>query len=163
MRSIHWLFLVTAALFVFGIGLVVIGARTVRQAVPVPVERPMTTPVASMKQIMDGIVAPAADVVFNSVSTTVSFKGVEEVFPRNDDEWRTVGNSAAALAEAANLMMLDGRAVDRGDWLKMSIALSEASRLALKAVEAKDTAAILAAGETIYTSCNNCHQRYMRN
>ncbi len=160
MRSIHWLFLISAALFVCGIGLVVVGARTVRQAVPV--ERPVTTPVASMKQIMDGIVAPAASVVFNSVSTTVSEKGVEEVFPRNDEEWLVVGNSAAALAEAGNLMMLDGRAVDRGDWLKMSGALSDAGRLVLKAVETKDAAALLAAGEIVNTSCDNCHQRYMR-
>jgi hypothetical protein len=158
---VHWLFIVSSALFVFGIGFVVVGARSARQ-VPI-VERPAITPVATIKQIMNGIVSPAANVIFNAVSTTVSEKGTVDVAPRNDEEWAAVGNSAAALAEAGNLMMLDGRAVDQGDWIKMSRAMIAAGRLSLKAVEAKSADAILTAGDDVNKSCDDCHQRYQRN
>jgi hypothetical protein len=100
--------------------------------------------------------------VFNAVSTTVTEKGVQEVFPRNDEEWAAVGSSAAALAEAGNLMMLEGRAVDTADWVKMSQALVDAGNETLKAVAAKSTEGVLGAGEKVNESCDNCHQRYMR-
>jgi hypothetical protein len=125
-------------------------------------DRPAVAPIASVKQLMNGIVGPAANVVFNAVSTTVTAKGVEEVKPTNDQEWAVVGGSAAALAEAGNLMMLDGRAVDKGDWMKMSQAMVAAGQLSLKAIDAKDTEALLAAGEAVNMSCDNCHRRYMR-
>jgi hypothetical protein len=161
MRIVNWFFVVSVALFVFGIGFVVTGARTSRHAAPI--QPAVTTPVASVKQIMNGIVSPASTVIFNAVSTTVTAKGVEDVAPRNDEEWAAVGNSAAALAEAGNLLMLDGRAVDRGDWITMSKAMIEAGRLSLKAVESKSTDGLLAAGENVNTSCDNCHRRYQRN
>jgi len=155
------LFAVGAALFVFGIGFVVVGARSARQ---VPVEAPRTTitPVASTKQIMTAIVGPASNAIFNAVSTTVSDKGVEEVAPRNDEEWAALGSSAAALAEAGNLIMMEGRAVDNGDWMKMSQAMIAAGRQTLQAVDAKSPDAVLAAGESVNASCDNCHQRYRR-
>lgn len=161
MRVVNGFFIVSVALFVFGTGFVIVGARASRQA---PAIQPaVTTPVASIEQIMNGIVSPASTVIFNAVSTTVTAKGIEDVAPRNDEEWAAVGNSAAALAEAGNLMMLDGHAVDRGDWILMSKAMVEAGRTSLKAVEAKSTEALLAAGESVNTSCDNCHRRYQRN
>ena len=160
MRIIHWLFVVSAALFVSGIGFVVAGARTTRAAPPV--EAPAMKPVARVKQIMNGIVAPAAKVVFDSVGTIVSAAGVEELAPKNDDEWAVVGNSAAALVESGNLLVMGDRAVDRGDWVTMSRALADAGMMALKAAEAKNKDGILEAGSIINTSCDTCHQRYQR-
>jgi thiamine pyrophosphate-dependent acetolactate synthase large subunit-like protein len=135
-------------------------ARAARQ-VPV-VERQAVTPVASIKQIMAGIVGPASTVVFNAVSTNVTEKGTEEIAPHTDEEWAAVGNSAAALAEAGNMLMLEGRAVDRGDWIKMSQAMVDAAKQTLKAVSVKSAEAVLESGETVNTSCDNCHQRYRR-
>jgi hypothetical protein len=160
MRLTQGLFVVSALLFVFGIGFVVVGAKAAKQ-VPPPVERAIT-PVASVKQIMGGIVGPAANVVFEAVSTTVSEKGVEEKAPHTDDEWAVVGNNAAALAEAGNLLMMDGRAVDRGDWLKMSQAMIDAGRKTLKAVEARSADGVLNSGEDVNVSCDTCHERYRR-
>ncbi len=161
MRIIHWFFLVSVALFVSGIGFVVAGARTTQQAAPA--EAPAMTPVASVKQIMNGIVAPGAKAVFESVGTIVSAAGIEERRPQNDAEWAALGDSAAALVESGNLLVIGDRAVDQGDWVKMSKALSDASMMALKAAEAKNADGILEAGSIINTSCDNCHQRYQRN
>ena len=161
MRIVHWLFVVSVALFVSGIGFVVAGARAAREA-PAVEAAPVTTPVASVKQIMKGIVAPAATTVFNSVSTTVSVKGTEEKAPQTDEEWEQVGNSAAALIESGNLLLMGSRAVDKGEWVKMSQALIDAGKVALKATEAKSAEGVLAAGEAVNTSCDNCHRKYQR-
>ena len=160
MQIRHWFFLVGVLLFVAGIGFSIAGARAARLAPAV--EAPITTPIATEKQIMKGIVTPAAMVVFNSVSTTVSIRGTEETFPRNDEEWEAVGNSAAALIEAGNLLMLGSRAIDKEDWVKMSQALIESGKLALKATEDRSAEGVLAAGEQVNSSCDSCHRRYQR-
>ena len=163
MRTVHWLLVVSMALFIAGIGFILAAGR-MRQTAPAVSAKPVVAvlPVASIKQIMNGIVAPGANAVFNAVSTTVSQKGIEEVFPRNDDEWAALGNSAAGLAEAGNLMLIEGRAVDNGDWITMSRQLIDAAKLALKAVEAKSTEEVLTAGERVNESCDNCHAKYQR-
>jgi hypothetical protein len=160
MRVGHWLLVVSMALFVSSIGFLVVSARTAQR--PNATEAaPVMKPVANVKQIMQGIVNPAATAVFEAVSTTVSFKGVEEKAPRTDAEWEAVGASAAALVESGNLLMLGSRAVD-ADWIKMSQALADASVVALKAIEAKNAEGLLAAGEGIYDACTVCHQKYLR-
>ena len=161
MRMVHWLFVISAALFVSGIGFIVAGARSA-PGTTVPVEAPVTTPVASVKQIMIGIVAPAATVVFESVGTIVSAAGIEERAPKTDEDWAVVGSSGAALVESGNLLVMGDRAVDREDWVKMSRALSEAGMLVLKATEAKSADGVLAAGATVNETCDNCHRKYQR-
>jgi hypothetical protein len=161
MRIVHWLFIVSVALFVSGIGFVIAGARSARAAVPVESAVTMT-PVASVRQIMKGIVGPAATVVFNSVSTTVSFQGTEEHAPHTEDEWEAVGNSAAALIESGNLLLMGSRAVDKGEWVQMSQALIDAGKVALKATQVKSAEGVLGAGEAVNTSCDNCHRKYQR-
>lgn len=161
MRLVHWLFVLSAAFFVSGIGFIVASARA-RPAEAAAVEAIPLTPVASMKQIMSAIVTPAAYVVFDSVSTIVDAGGVHEKQPRTDEEWTAVGASAAALIEASNLLLMGDRAVDRGDWVTMAKAMAEAGQQALKAADAKDAEGILAAGEVINESCDNCHAKYQR-
>src|SRR5690349_18144644 len=100
MRPRHWFFLVGALLYVVGVGFVLAGARAARFAPEPEAPAATGTPIATVKQIMKGIVAPAATAVFNSVSSTVTAKGVEEKAPETDEEWETLGNSAAALIES---------------------------------------------------------------
>ena len=150
------------ALFVGGIAFVVAGARAERFSKAAPSAAITPVPIASVKQIMNGIVAPAATNVFDAVSTVVTAEGTKEKVPTTDAEWEALGNSAAVLVEAGNLMLIGQRAVDQGDWVTMSKALADAGMLVLKATEAKDPQGILAAGETLNTTCDNCHQRYSR-
>ena len=69
--------------------------------------------------------------------------GTENKFPRTDAEWEVVGNNAVALVEAGNLLMMEGRAVDKGEWIKMSQAMIDAAKVALKATEAKSADDVL--------------------
>ncbi len=161
MRTVQWLFVVSAALFIAGIGFVIAGARTARAATPVA-EAPVTTPVASIKQIMNGIVMPDAYVIYNAVGTKTSAKGVEEIAPQNDEEWAAIGNGAAALVESGNLLLMGDRAIDKRDWVKMTREFMDQAKLALKAAEAKDKDGIVSAGGDLDTTCDNCHAKYQR-
>ena len=160
MRTVHWLFLVSIVLFVCGVGFIVVGARSARTAAPV--DEPTMTPVASVRQIMNGIVAPAARAVWTSVGTTVTAAGVDERAPHTPEEWAALGDSAAALVEGGNLLLVGGRAIDRADWVTMSRALMDAGTLALKATEVKNADGVMAAGEKVTAACDTCHQRYQR-
>ena len=162
MRLTNWLFVVCAALFVSGIGFIIAGARTAQLATPVEARAPEIAPVATVKQLMDGIIGPSATVVFDSVGTTVDATGIHEKQPSTDTEWAAVGASAAALVEAANLLMVGDRAVDKGGWATTSKALADAGMLVLKATQAKSAEGILEAGETLNASCDNCHRQYQR-
>jgi hypothetical protein len=162
MRTVHWLFLVSVALFISGIGFIIASARGAQPEATTVEQGPPVTPVATVKQIMAGITMPAAYVVFDSVATIVSAAGTEEKQPRTDEEWAAVGAGAAALIESANLLLMGNRPVDQGDWVKMTRAMADAGREALKAAEAKSPEGILAAGETINMTCDNCHEKYQR-
>ncbi|MGH9258076.1 MAG: hypothetical protein ACRD3C_26240 [Vicinamibacterales bacterium] len=161
MRTIQWLFIVSVALFISGIGFVIAGARTSREAAPA-VEAPATMPVASIRQIMNGITLPAATAVYNAVGTIVNTEGVKEFAPQNDEEWTALGNQAAALIESGNLLLIGDRLVDNEDWVKMTRAMIDTGQLALKAAEAKDKEGILTAGSDINETCDTCHAKYQR-
>src|SRR5262245_17387492 len=152
MRLNNWLFAISVALFISGIGFIIASARTAQAAAPAQPEAPAIAPVASVKQIMAGIVSPAATVIFDSVGTIVDATGIHEKQPSTDAEWAAVGASAAAIVESSNLMVMGNRAIDREDWVKMSKALADAGMIVLKATEAKDPMGILAAGETLNAS-----------
>ncbi|HKT79727.1 MAG TPA: hypothetical protein VJP86_05875 [Vicinamibacterales bacterium] len=162
MKAVHWLFAVSACLFICSIGFVVASARTLRNGPAAAASVAVPVPIASVKQIMQGIVKPASLVVFNSVGTVITKEGTEERQPRTPEEWTAVGDSAAALIESANLMMMGSRAVDQGEWIKMSRDMIEASQVALRAIEKQDAAALFDSGEGIYLSCEACHKRYQR-
>jgi hypothetical protein len=161
MKTVYWLFVVSVALFVSGIAFIIAGARTAEAAAATP-PAVATSPVASVKQIMIGITNPAAFVVYEAVGTKSSAKGVEEIAPQTDEDWAKVGSAAAAVVESGNLMLTGNRAIDTGDWVKMTRDMMEQGQKAMKAAEAKNKDGIVAAGGDLNTTCDNCHARYSR-
>lgn len=162
MRTVHWLFIVGALLFVCGIGLVIAAARAAREAPVAAAPAVAVEPVATVRQIMKGIVDPAARKVFNAVSTIVGPEGVVEKVPTTDEEWEDVGNSAAALIESGNLMLMGNRAVDQDEWVKMSRAMIDAGRQVLRATQEKNSDKVFELGEPLNESCDRCHAKYRR-
>ena len=166
MRIIHAFFLVSTLLFVTGIGFVIAGARASRTASSATSatgpSAPSGAPVASVRQIMSVIVNPAARTVFGSVGTIVTAAGVEEKAPASDADWDDVAANAAALVEAGNLMLMNGRAIDQDGWARYCRALIDGSQTVLEATSKRNAEGVFAASEAIYDSCNGCHQTYQR-
>ncbi len=124
---------------------------------------PPYKPVADVKQLMQGIVDPSADVVWESVATIFTKEGAEDRRPRSDAEWANVRNHAMMLTEAGNLLMMPTRAKDGDQWMKMAQELIDTSVMALRAAEAKNVDALYDVGGKIDEVCEKCHKKYWPN
>ena len=154
------------------------------EAAPAPPEPPYT-PTATIKDIMDSMVDPSADVVWEAVAAVVDAKGTHEMTPKTDEEWANVRRGAIRVLEGANLLMMPGRHVarpheksdtpgvelepeaievninnDRVKWNQLAKGLHTAASQALRAIEAKDAPAVTDAGERMDQACENCHSTY---
>ena len=123
-------------------------------------EGPPFKPMVDVKQLMVSIVDPAADVLWDSVGTIISEEGVDEWYPKTDEEWAAVENSAIVLMESGNLLMIGDRARDQQAWMQMSRQMIDAAAEALAAARSKDPDAVFAVGETVYFACDRCHGLY---
>lgn len=108
--------------------------------------------VATVKQVMQSITIPQADVVWS----------VPNAPPRDDAAWLKVENGALALAESGNLLMMEGRAVDHEEWMKHASLLIDVATKAATAARAKDANKMTEIGDELYTVCENCHMKYMQ-
>jgi len=162
MRSGSWLFVVSAGLFIGAIVFLVAGERNARRVPAAASARPALVPVASVKQIMNAIVMPNATVLYDSVGSSSTAAGIVEIAPDTDEEWMAVADSAAALVEAGNLMLMGDRAVDSGDWVTMTRKFTDAARASMKAASEKKADGIFESGGDLAMSCDTCHERYQR-
>lgn len=146
---------------------------------------PPFVPDVTIKELMLNVIDTNADVVWLSVTTVASDKGLVETRPTTDEEWARVKAGAITLAEAANLLMIPGRRVarpgeksetpgvelepeemdvliakDRASWDKHARALYDAAMIAAQAAERKDADKIFEIGESIEYACEGCHRAY---
>ena len=178
LRTFHWLALA-------GVSLLVASACSAPAPAPAAKKEPPFRKTATIKDIMDSMVDPSADFLWESVATIVTRKGTEERRPRTDDEWKAVRRAAITLMEATNLLIMDGRAVakpgeksenpgielspeairrvmddDPDTLIKLAGALHDAGMKAMAAIDAKNADALSDAGEVIDNACETCHLKY---
>ena len=141
---------------------------------------------ATIQDIMDAQVDPAADEIWNSVASIVGPNGIEEKQPRTDEEWDALKLKAFLLIEGANLLVMPGRkiapegaALDPGElagetpeamqkametnrsaWVQLAQGLHDAGLEVMKAIEAKSADQLITAGEVLDTACENCHSTF---
>jgi hypothetical protein len=128
--------------------------------VTTPTQDPIYRPVANVKQTMEWILDPAADVIWDSAGFIVTADGEEDLSPTTEEGWEWVRRNAAVVAEAGNLLMMPGRAVGP-DWVAQAQALVRAGEGAMAAAEARDAVALFDAGGQIYQVCRACHARFL--
>jgi hypothetical protein len=110
---------------------------------------------------MIGIIDPAADVIWQSVSTIVTREGRIDRVPSTDEEWEELRLNAMVLIESGNLLLIEGRVAVLEAWPVFSQGLIDTGLDTIKAVDARDPDEILAVGERIYNACVACHQNYL--
>ena len=183
--------LIFAFLVMLGIGSLLVTSACQSQQAAAPAATapalppPEYTPTATIKDLMQSVVDPNADVVWLSVTTVQSAKGTVDSAPKTDEEWTKVRHGAIALMEAANLLIVPGRHVARpGEksetpgveleppemevlinkdvpaWRMRAKALHDAGLAALQAIDNKDAPKVFEVGEQIEQACENCHKQY---
>jgi hypothetical protein len=141
--------------------------------------------IATIKDIMDSMVDPSGDFIFESVVQIADENGIREKAPKTDEEWAEVRRHALVLLEAPNLLTMEGRKVaqpgekaenpqvelhpediqklidnDRPSFIRRARRLQDAAAEILKAVEAKDKDALFHGIESIDKACESCHLHY---
>ena len=142
-------------------------------------------PAFTIREIMQSMVQPRADTLWNAVSTSVTEKGVETNEPRNDEDWAKVRHEAVTLAEAMNSILMPGRKVakpgeeakdpsvelspeqievlinqDKESWSKLAHAMQDSVMVAIRAIDEKNADALSQAGGDMDIACETCHKKY---
>jgi hypothetical protein len=142
-------------------------------------------PLLTVIEIMESIVMPTAQIVWDAVGVDVTEKGSIEKKPQTDEEWASLRAAAVTLVEAANVLIIPGRhaappgtksenpdseltpekidallAQQRPAWVAHAQVLHGAAMEALKAIDARNIDAISEAGGTIDGACEGCHLQF---
>ena len=109
-------------------------------------------PTMPIKQLMETTMTEASNAIWNAYDP-----------PTSDEQWGALENAALLLIEAAKITAVGGTGPMDNEWAKQPAwkpfndAMLAASEAALKAVRAKDHAALLAASDALYSPCEGCH------
>ena len=139
----------------------------------------------SIRTLMAAKVDPSGDYLFESIADISDEHGVTHRAPRTAAEWDTVRHHLQVLVEAEKLLIVPGRrAAEPGDrssnpevenepeqvqklldsqhsdFVARAGRLREAATLGLRAVDARDTTALLGAITAIDKACESCHLHY---
>ena len=140
---------------------------------------------ATIKDIMDSMVDPSGDFMFESIQEISDENGIRQKAPKTAKEWEEVRHHLFILIEAPNLMVMEGRKVaqpgersenpqvenqpedvqklldaDRPAFIRRARRLQDAAAMAMKAAEVKDKDALFKAIDGIDKACENCHLHY---
>jgi len=111
---------------------------------------PLARRVGTMSELMVDFIYPASDAVFYISSRT----------PTSSEEWMTLQGQTLMLAEAANLLMMPGRARDQERWMADAALMLDAGEAAYRAAKERDVPALEALSDQLYESCVTCHTHY---
>jgi hypothetical protein len=142
-------------------------------------------PVATIREVMNTVIDPSIDVVWNSVATVVDHRGSTDRAPTTDEDWAEVRRHALIVSEAANLLLMHDRPVappgapslapgveltpeeirslidkNPDGWNFYVQEFQDSLKPALAAIDAKNAQALFDAGEKIDTTCENCHSTF---
>lgn len=142
-------------------------------------------PVATIQEIMQSVIDPNIDYVWNSVSTVSTTQGIEEKSPKTDEDWQIVRQHALTVLEASNLLIIEGRTVahndattssggaelsakdiqqliaaNRGQFVERAHGLHTAVQQVIAAIDKKEVEAFEQAGGAVEHACEQCHSQF---
>ena len=141
------------------------------------------TPVLTVKELMEHIVDPQADYVFDAVSVDVGPKGVVETRPTTDEDWTRIERGVWVLAESSSLLKLPRKMApdhvkrpggagapelspqeieakvkaDPQLWNSHADALRVEALKIIEIVKARDADKLFDAGSALDMACEGCH------
>jgi hypothetical protein len=140
---------------------------------------------SSIKDIMESIIDPSADVLWGAVGTVVDKQGIQDLAPKTQEEWLDVRRAAVRIIEGGNLLIMPGRKAapvgaksdapgveleppeitalinkKRKSFNAFARALQALGLEALKASEAKNTDMVIEIGGRMEDVCESCHKTF---
>ncbi len=160
---------------------IVLTAAKPQANAPAASQAPAFPPLGNLNQVMRGILFPSSNIIFN-VQTNDPGAAAKpgqagagaKPFSWTDwgagiyTGWQVVDNAAVVIADSASLMLTPGRRcengrpvpVDRPDWIKFTLDLAEAGRVAYRASQTRNQEAVSDATNQLADACFQCHSVY---
>lgn len=144
-------------------------------------------PTLSVKELMEHVIDPTADWIFDAAVIDISHKGVTETKPLSDEDWLKVERGGYLLAESTNLLKIPRPMVppdeeskahqpgepelppeqiqakiekDRALWYKHADGLKAAALDAVQVAKARDFDGLFKVGDRVDKACEACHLEY---
>jgi cytochrome c556 len=142
-------------------------------------------PEATLQDLMQSIIDPNIDFVWNSVTTVSTVDGLEEKRPQSDEDWQAVRQHALTVLEVSNLLVMEGRPVasaasntssggaelsaleiqhlidtNRSDFIAKAHGLHDAMQQVIAAIDKKDVEEFEKAGGLVEHACEQCHSQF---
>ena len=179
--------------FVASAGLLFLGALAASQCSPAPAAPAAQVllgdmkALVSVKELMQYMIDPIADNIFDAVWSDITPKGIVEHRPNSDDDWEKVKVGAVTLAEGVYLLKVPRPFAPPGDvnnstgpnppelsptqikakldadpvlWNAKIEALRNVALEVLDIVKKKDVVALFSASEDLDKACETCHLEY---
>ena len=156
-------------------------------ASPAPPADPPFRATSTIRELMQSMVAPSAQGLWDSVGRVSDARGTRDLEPRTDEEWAAVRRHAISLMETTNLLLIPGRHVAREGqqtlkaddatpgselppseieklvnqnwavWTAMTHNLHGTATSMLDAIDKKDVARLESIGSDLDGVCEVCH------
>ncbi len=142
-------------------------------------------PRASIAEVMESVVVPSADVLWNATAYDISAEGVKDFSPKTDEDWEKVEWAGVNLAEGLNALLIPGRRVappgtvsespehelnpaqieeilkkEPQVWVGFVHALDDTVQEIQEAIRKHDLKALNEAGGALDEVCENCHLHF---
>jgi cytochrome c556 len=144
---------------------------------------PRLLPFATIRELMDDVVDPSADRIWESVGTIRTRSTTIRREPRTGDQWAAVRAQALTLAESANLLIIGPRhaapegtiagedelspaeiddriATNRDAFEELAVNLRNLARKALGAIDRRNSEELFDVGGEIDVACEACHATF---
>jgi hypothetical protein len=144
-------------------------------------------PTLSVKELMEHVIDPTADWIFDAAVIDITHTGVSETKPLSDEDWLKVERGGYLLAESTNLLKIPRRMVppedegkphqpgepelppeqiqakierDRALWYTHADGLRTAALEAVRVAKARDFDGLFKVGDRVDKACEACHLEY---
>jgi hypothetical protein len=140
---------------------------------------------SSIKDLMESIIDPSADVLWGAAGTVVDKEGIHELLPKTPEEWLDLRRAAVRIIEGGNLLMMPGREAapvgtksevpgvelepvqmtalikkKRKNFNAFAKALQVLGLEAMRASDAKNVVLLVDIGGRMENVCESCHQTF---
>jgi hypothetical protein len=111
-------------------------------------------PLVTMKEVMEMTITPATNTLWNVPERPT------------DEEWIALEQASITLLVAADAVARGGAGQSDAEWASnpafaaFNQLMIEAGTDALKAIRARDSEALIAAGDVLYPPCEGCHLQF---
>jgi len=142
-------------------------------------------PDVTIIEIMESMVMPSAQALWDAVGVDVTAQGQVEKKPETEEQWAALRAAAVTLAEATNSLVVPGRhaappgtksaspdselepaqieallAKDRPAWVAHAAVLHATAMQAIGAIDSRNIDAISEVGGAIDEACESCHLQF---